>query len=789
MVSRRHSVIYVLFLTVAGVLALLGPRVTHSAVAPEEDHVPAEALAALREGRYLRASLVLRDYLATQADTSAAAIMLAARAEAGWGDWQRVRELLEGRSWLDRVSAGYGWHLLGRSQLELGDWLQGSISLGRFLAMAEDDAGTEQALVQLRRARALVESRDIAGALDAYDRAARALPVIADWIAVQAASAAATAGDTATVRDRLSRVDPHLATEWAWRAEVRARRNARDLAGALAVAERAATLLSTDSRRAAALVAAGQIRRERGDLLGARNAFTRAMQLAPASTAALDAARAITAMSPAAPDAQLAAARVYIRHGNDARGVAGLKAYLDAGWGSPAERARLLYDLANAQFRAGRYADAEKALLQVAASSADREVAADALFTAGRAQYRDGRSDAARTTLARIVHDYRDQPAAARAAYLLADLDHDDGEFETAAGLYRLAVEMAPGSTEAAAARMRLGGIAFAQHRFRDALTEFEQFRASHPTGRAFQQATYWTAQALTRLGRQPEARRRLSEVIASDPFSYYGGLAADELGEDPLSSRLEPAPPPNDRFDGQVRRALARVDLLRQVGWDDAANFEMERIRLHFARYDGALYSLAELLNERGFTSAGVALGREIHRREGAWNMRLLRIVYPMPFRSIILAEARERNIDPFLVAALIRQESMFNPTARSPVGAVGLMQVMPKTGAAIARQLRIPRFRTDMLLQPELNVTFGSIYLAEQLRVYGDRLDAVLAAYNAGPGRVRRWQNFPEWREGHLFAERIPYDETRDYVRIIQNNRRIYAAVYGAASSDAVD
>jgi soluble lytic murein transglycosylase len=83
-------------------------------------------------------------------------------------------------------------------------------------------------------------------------------------------------------------------------------------------------------------------------------------------------------------------------------------------------------------------------------------------------------------------------------------------------------------------------------------------------------------------------------------------------------------------------------------------------------------------------------------------------------------------------------------------------------------------------MLVQPELNVVSALTYLADQLNAYGHRLDAVLAAYNAGPGRVTRWQRFPEWRQGPLFAERIPFDETRDYVRIVQNNRRIYAAIY---------
>src|SRR5690606_31350542 len=101
----------------------------------------------------------------------------------------------------------------------------------------------------------------------------------------------------------------------------------------------------------------------------------------------------------------------------------------------------------------------------------------------------------------------------------------------------------------------------------------------------------------------------------------------------DGWAPRLEPAPPANERFSEQVDRALARVDLLRDIGWDEAASFEMDRVRRHLASFDGALYALAEALNDRGFTTQGIGLGWDIYRREGAWNLRLLRIVYPFPF------------------------------------------------------------------------------------------------------------------------------------------------------------
>jgi soluble lytic murein transglycosylase len=109
-----------------------------------------------------------------------------------------------------------------------------------------------------------------------------------------------------------------------------------------------------------------------------------------------------------------------------------------------------------------------------------------------------------------------------------------------------------------------------------------------------------------------------------------------------------------------------------------------------------------------------------------------------------------------------------------------------MPQTGRSLARTLGVRRFSADMLYRPELNIHFGMAYLADQLKAYSNRIDAVLAAYNAGPTRVERWQQFPEWNDRRLFAERIPFDETRDYVRIVQNNRRIYAVLYAANPSE---
>jgi soluble lytic murein transglycosylase len=137
--------------------------------------------------------------------------------------------------------------------------------------------------------------------------------------------------------------------------------------------------------------------------------------------------------------------------------------------------------------------------------------------------------------------------------------------------------------------------------------------------------------------------------------------------------------------------------------------------------------------------------------------------------------------------VAALIRQESIFNPAATSPAGARGLMQVMPAVGRSLARAAAFPLWDPVLLYQADVNLELGTRHLAELLRRYPQTV-RVLAAYNAGTTPVNLWASKVGVADEELFAERIPYRETRDYVRIVQRNQTMYRALYGLAPGDSV-
>jgi len=132
-------------------------------------------------------------------------------------------------------------------------------------------------------------------------------------------------------------------------------------------------------------------------------------------------------------------------------------------------------------------------------------------------------------------------------------------------------------------------------------------------------------------------------------------------------------------------------------------------------------------------------------------------------------------------LVAALTRQESVFEARALSGAGARGLMQVMPSTGAGLAAGAGVEGWTPELLFNPEINAHLGTRYLGSQMRRYGGKLPYVFSAYNAGEGRVRKWSAFPEARDMEVFTERIPFDETRDYVKILTRNIALYRGLYG--------
>jgi len=160
-------------------------------------------------------------------------------------------------------------------------------------------------------------------------------------------------------------------------------------------------------------------------------------------------------------------------------------------------------------------------------------------------------------------------------------------------------------------------------------------------------------------------------------------------------------------------------------------------------------------------------------------------RILFPEPWWSTIKAESAKNNLDPYLVASLIRQESEFDPTAVSYANAWGLMQLLPTTGKQMAHAEGLTRFQTYQLLDPATNLRLGTRYLRQMMDKFGGVQEYALAAYNAGDGRVVDWEAAGPYRGMDEFVESIPITQTREYVQSILRNEEIYRAIDSYAHS----
>ncbi|HEV8314269.1 MAG TPA: transglycosylase SLT domain-containing protein, partial [Burkholderiaceae bacterium] len=277
----------------------------------------------------------------------------------------------------------------------------------------------------------------------------------------------------------------------------------------------------------------------------------------------------------------------------------------------------------------------------------------------------------------------------------------------------------------------------------------------------------YWRARALRALG-EKEAADGLLKTLARETH-FYGLLAAEELGvaTAPSWNGWHPEAPDLDRV--RAIPALRRALILYRLGLDGEGLREwLWGVR---ARPDKDLLAAAEVARLAGIPD------RAINTADRTVQLHDYTQRYPLPHREALSAAARQWDLDEALLYSIIRQESRFMPNARSRVGATGLMQLMPATARWVARQIQLQPFNVAMLTQPDVNVQMGSYYFRRVLTDLGHPVLAT-AAYNAGPGRARRWRD-ERALEGVIYAETIPFNETRDYVKKVLSNATYYATL----------
>ena len=286
----------------------------------------------------------------------------------------------------------------------------------------------------------------------------------------------------------------------------------------------------------------------------------------------------------------------------------------------------------------------------------------------------------------------------------------------------------------------------------------------------------YWKARAAKARARgdtEREHARALFEPLATG-LGFYAHLAAHELGH-PLA--LPPAPPPLTQ--AELERAAQTPGLQRglqmaQIGLRDEGRREWNFTLRGMG--DRELLAAAELACK----AADWQLC--INTSERTRDQIDLRQRYPMPFAQVITARAQERGLDPALVFGLIRQETRFMATLRSSAGASGLMQLMPATARWTARKIGLD-FQPTQVNDVDINLRLGTSYLKLVLDDFAGSQAMAAAAYNAGPGRPRRWREGPVI-DAAAWAENVPFNETRDYVKKVLSNAMVYSQLMGSSN-----
>jgi soluble lytic murein transglycosylase len=221
-------------------------------------------------------------------------------------------------------------------------------------------------------------------------------------------------------------------------------------------------------------------------------------------------------------------------------------------------------------------------------------------------------------------------------------------------------------------------------------------------------------------------------------------------------------------------------MNRLRDVGWAARARREYRAVRGRGPSDPARTLAFAHALNEAGWTQEGIAEGWRAKSSYPYWTRSLLESIYPIPFREALEQAARDRDLPAHFVAGLSRRESMFDPEIVSVANAVGLMQVLPETARDVAGRAGLPEYQRSQLTVPQVNLMLGTRYLADMLDRFDGAPIAGMISYNAGPHRFVRWRDFPEFTDDEQLVERIPFRETREYVRAVTELTEIYRYLY---------
>ena len=467
---------------------------------------------------------------------------------------------------------------------------------------------------------------------------------------------------------------------------------------------------------------------------------------------------------------------------------------------SPAERNRLQLWRAISEFHSRRQ---QESLRTLRALPPEFALQPQALFYRAENYRRLDDDVSFRRTVHQIEQRYPRSSWLERAWFSLANSRLVKRELDEANRFYGKMADRFSSGRRVTRAHWRVAWYHYRKRHHDRALALFTEHLQRFPRSPHRPAALYWTARIREDSGDRGKAQTIYQAVTEIFSNHYYAHRSRERLAgiqptqadratlDSPLSTILDRFKRrTNSRFSSEAaqvpdlpRRHSARVRALGLIQLFEAAAAEFLRTS---PTTRGTQLQAAVFLHRGGHYRASTSHLQQlfpgfVYRPFATLPQEVWRMLFPIRYAPLFAREARRHGLDPFLLVALVRQESAFDRQAVSVAEARGLMQLIPPTAKRVARQLQLVRFSPDQLFLPGLNIRLGSQYLADRLAQFNGNIDRAMASYNAGPDPVNLWLSEGDYQEAAEFVENIPFTETRNYVKIFHRNYRMYKRLYG--------
>ncbi len=434
--------------------------------------------------------------------------------------------------------------------------------------------------------------------------------------------------------------------------------------------------------------------------------------------------------------------------------------------------ARLKLKTGRALLRGRKYGEAEKVLNELTSGSIRREVSVDARYLSAQTLEKTNRDEDAFNAYLKFAADYPASEQADDALLNAAFIRKFQGRHGESVTVLKRLLASFPRTPLLQRARWE---IAWNAYRAGDLQTALDTLNRLTESDAYRERALFWTGRILTLKGEKGAAQDAFALLAREFPFGYYAltaGIAPARteplaLGEQELRNLL-PLP---DGFE--------RIKLLISFGLNDEAQRELAVAKKKAnGKKGGGLQALARLYLEMdNYRDAMLLYKQERPDKLDREHRTQWALSYPRAFNPLVTGASKDTGVAQSLVYGVMRSESSFSPTALSPVGARGLMQLMPATAAAMAKQ---KGFNSDRLVDPETNITLGVRHLKDLVNLYQGNTTFAVAAYNAGTTAVNRWRSAFGDLPRDEFIESIPYSETREYVKKVLATANLYQLLY---------